>query len=164
MRFIFGSRVHVPSGTSWPAKYISISAQIYNSHCINKRIQNGGPQKAALTRQLLQTPVELNQCEGAGAGLPRFSTNACRLKRKHKRLDVEICRRLCVDGNDNNNDKTDRFAPCAIARGNKAKWMNPGISLYPFSLTCHCSFEVCHKRVSNTPTNMSCTFTSKFSS
>ena len=70
--------------------------------------------------------------------------------KKHKRLDVEICRRLCVDGNDNNNDKTDRF--------------DPGISLYPFSLTCHCSLEVCQKHASNTPTNMSCTFTSKFSS
>jgi len=44
------------------------------------RIQNGGPQKAALTRQLLQTPMVLNQFEGAGAGLPRLSTNAYRLQ------------------------------------------------------------------------------------
>ena len=36
--------------------------------------------KTALTRQLLQAPVLLNQFEDAGAGFPQFSTTACHLQ------------------------------------------------------------------------------------
>ena len=59
---------------------ISYSCLLFGLRHFTFQAKNGGPQKASLSQQMLQTPVVLNRFEGAGASFPPMATPTWRLQ------------------------------------------------------------------------------------